>query len=350
MADVFTDSVAVRGEMPTLVGLIGPSSSGKTFSALRLATGFQRVNGGDIFVIDTEAERSKRYADKFKFRHIPFVPPFGPLRYLAAFEYAISKGAKHIIVDSMSHEHESTGGVLEMHAAEVKRLSKGDASKAEGVKMLAWAKPKHERRLMINAFMQMRCNFIFCYRAKEKLEIKRGQNPVPLGWMPLGAEEMIYEMGLNCLLHPGANGFPTWKPTEPGEKAIVKLPEEYRTIFEGNPQLSEDVGEKMARWASSGAPTKPQTADELVARLAACEDASTLRILETERKVAWASLSKDDKIRVKAAAEEATKQVERAQAFDVGDDLDDDVDTATPPVSPEEAAEIARLESEANRK
>jgi len=313
MADVFTDSPAVREELPTMVGLIGPSSSGKTYSALRLATGFQRVQPGEIFVIDTEAKRSLRYADRFKFRHVAFSAPFGPLRYLAAFEYCLSKGARHIIVDSMSHEHESTGGVLEMHAAEVKRLSKGDAGKVDGVKMLAWSKPKHERRLMINAFMQMRANFIFCYRAKEKLEIKRGQQPVPLGWMPLGAEEMIFEMSLNCLLHPMANGYPTWNPGEPGEKEIVKLPGEYREIFASNPQLSEDVGAALARWAMSGAPARTATADELVARLSACSNAATFRILETERGAAWKALSKDDKLRVKAAVEDAGIRVANAE-------------------------------------
>lgn len=341
MADVFTDSPAVREELPTMVGLIGPSSSGKTFSALRLATGFQRVQGGDIFVIDTEAKRSLRYADKFKFRHIPFAAPFGPLRYLAAFEYAIGKGAKHIIVDSMSHEHESTGGVLEMHAAEVKRLSRGDASKAEGVKMLAWAKPKLERRLMINAFMQMRCNFIFCYRAKEKLEIKRGQNPISLGYMPLGAEEMIFEMSLNCLLYPMANGRPTWDSNEPGEKQIIKLPQEYRDIFSSNPQLSEDVGEKLARWASAGVTQKVPTADELIARLSACIDAATLRILESERGSAWGSLSKADKVRVKAAADDAKARVEAAELASMDDDNNDDSDGSDvqePAFDPEAAA------------
>ena len=38
----------------------------------------QRVCGGDIFVIDTEARRALHYADAFKFRHVPFGAPFDP--------------------------------------------------------------------------------------------------------------------------------------------------------------------------------------------------------------------------------------------------------------------------------
>ena len=100
-----------NGGTPILIGLVGPSGSGKTYSALRLATGIQSVVGGDIFVIDTEARRSLHYADKFNFRFLQFDPPFGPLDYLAAIRHCVSKGAKTIVVDSMSHEHEGKGGV-----------------------------------------------------------------------------------------------------------------------------------------------------------------------------------------------------------------------------------------------
>src|SRR5262245_58925915 len=108
---------------PLLVGLVGPSGTGKTCSALRLATGIQAVAGGDIFMLDSEARRGLHYADQFKFRHVPFAPPFGPLDYLAGLEYCVSRGAGTVIVDSTSHEHEGPGGVLEMHEAELDRIS-----------------------------------------------------------------------------------------------------------------------------------------------------------------------------------------------------------------------------------
>lgn len=350
---IFESAEAVREQGPTLIGLIGPSSSGKTYSALRLAAGMQRVTGGDTFVIDTEAGRSKRYADRYaqwagrRFHHVPFAPPFGPMDYLAAFEYCVSKGATTIIVDSMSHEHESIGGVLDMHAAEVKRMSKGDARKAEGVKMLAWGKPKRERRLMIGAMMQMRCNFIFCYRAKEKLEIKRGQDPVDLGWMPLGADEMIFEMSINMLLYPLANGYPTWKSDEPGEKRIIKLPEEYREIFESGPQLSEDVGEKLARWAAEGAPAKPMDGPALVAAYATCESEATMARLKITRGEAWPHLDKATRERVTIAATTAKARLDAAAAARGAEQEEDGRPSAdsAPPVTEAEAAEIDRAEA-----
>src|SRR5215471_11003043 len=117
MTRTFDAQPGKRERTPILTGIMGPSGSGKTVSALRLATGIQRVTGGDIFVIDTEARRALHYADRFRFRHVTFEAPFGPLDYLAAIEHCVQRGAKIIITDSASHEHEGPGGVLEQHDA-----------------------------------------------------------------------------------------------------------------------------------------------------------------------------------------------------------------------------------------
>ncbi len=245
----FTDKPAVRESVPLLVGLMGPSGGGKTFSALRLATGIQRVTGGDIFVIDTEARRSLHYADNFKFRHIDFKAPFGPMDYLAAVEHCYNSGAKVIVVDSMSHEHEGPGGVLEMHEQELARMG-GDHKKT----FLAWQKPKSERRRMLNTMLQIPANFVFCFRAKEKLKLERGKDPAPLGFMPIAGEELVFEMTANCLLLPHANGVPSWLSDFNGEKMMMKLPLQFRSILTENRVLDEESGQKMAEWARGNPP------------------------------------------------------------------------------------------------
>lgn len=251
---VFEDSPAARTSVPLMVGLMGPSGGGKTFSALRLATGFQRVTGGDIFFVDTEARRALHYAERFKFRHVVFGSPFGPLDYLAAIQHCVSKGAKTIIVDSMSHEHEGPGGVLEMHEAEVQRLG-GETRHS----FPAWAKPKAERRRLINSILQQPCNFIFCFRAKEKVKPK-GRELVEQGFMPIAGEEFVYEMTLNALLLPNAGGIPTWRSDLIGEKQMIKLPEQFRKqLFDVEKPLSEETGEMLARWAA-GTETQPAAA------------------------------------------------------------------------------------------
>jgi ABC-type oligopeptide transport system ATPase subunit len=162
----FEVSEAKREHVPLLVGLTGPSGGGKTFSALRLATGIQTVTGGDIFFIDTESRRALHYADRFKFKHVPFDAPFGSLDYLAALQFCVQSGAGVVIVDSMSHEHEGPGGMVDLHDQIAQRMSGGDPGKLERVKMLAWSEPKQKRRALINGILQLNANFIFCFRAK----------------------------------------------------------------------------------------------------------------------------------------------------------------------------------------
>ncbi len=253
MSRTFTDTPAKREAVPLLVGLVGCSGSGKTFSALRLATGMQSVCGGEIFYIDTEARRALWYADAFKFKHIDFKEPFGSLDYLAAIEHCANQGAKIIIVDSMSHEHEGIGGVLESHEAEADRLAALWRCSRDKANMSAWQKPKSERRKMLSKVLQMSVNFIFCFRAKEKINLSTAK-PTPMGWMPIAGEEFIYEMSVNCLLMPNAGGVPTWHPQEMGEKAIIKLPQQFQGIFAKQEPLSESIGSQLAQWAKGGIP------------------------------------------------------------------------------------------------
>lgn len=311
----FEDSEATRQAIPVLLGLCGPSGSGKTFSALRLAAGIQRVMPGDIFVLDTEARRALHYADLFKFRHVPFQAPYSPLDYLDAIEYCVAKGAKTIVVDSCSHEHEGPGGVLEMHARNVERLSGGDKAKAERVKMLAWSQPKSDRRRLINTIIGLPVNFILCFRSKEKLKIEKGKDPEQLGYQPIGAEEWIYETTAKLLLLPGSNGVPTLASDYPGEKAMIKIPQQFREVFDPQhpPQITEDVGEKLAKWAAGSPSLSPQVADDalerLLASLSEITTAEDLKELEAQGKALWKRLAKADRDAIQVAVEAARKRI-----------------------------------------
>lgn len=290
----FTDSPAVRVATPLFVGLVGPSSTGKTYSALRLATGMQRVTGGEIFGVDTESNRMLHYAPlpgekpdpangKFKFTHVPFAAPYASLKYLAAIQHCISRGAKVIVVDSMSHEHDGVGGVLEQHESEAVRLAEKFKSSVEAVSQGAWAVPKANRRKLINTLLtETSVNVIFCFRAKKKLKMatkeekKRGEDAItPLGFMPIAGEEFMYDLMLKCLLLPGSSGVPVIEPAFPGEKEMVKLPKQFLHIFERPTQLSEDIGQQLAEWAAGG-DTKAPSDDEVAARIAVIKAAESL--------------------------------------------------------------------------
>lgn len=249
----FEISPATRQQVPLLIGLDGPSGSGKTYSMLELLTGVQTITGGDIAVLDSEARRALHYADKFKFHHVPFTEPFGSLDYLDALQYLGKKGYRAIGVDSMSHEHEGVGGLLELHDQELERLTKGDEKREGKMGMLAWKLPKANRRRLINGILQIPANFVFCFRAKEKIRIETGKDPVKLGWMPIAGEELVFEMTINALLTPGSNGVPSWNPNALGERATVKLPSQFRQLFSSRRPLDAETGAALARWAAGGA-------------------------------------------------------------------------------------------------
>lgn len=306
MTRTFEDKIAVREQTPVFVGLVGPSGGGKTYSALRIASGIQSVTGGDIYGIDTEADRMKAYADNFKFRHVPFGAPFSPLDYLAAIDHCVAKGAKTIVIDSMSHEHEGPGGLLEMHEREM-----GGNFKKQ---MIAWAKPKAARRRLINAILQVKANFIFCFRAKEKMKIVQGKDPVPLGFMAIGGEEWIYEMTVATLLLPNANGVPLWQSDQPGERLTIKLPEQFRSVFASGEQLGESHGAAMAKWAAGGVARSP--VDDLVSRYSKCDEIG-FSTLESERKILWSTIKgkTDEQSRLKAAAQDAQDRLKEEREY-----------------------------------
>lgn len=258
-----------REHTPLLIGLTGPSGGGKTFSAFRLATGIQSVVGGDIYMIDTENRRGLHYADRFTFKHVDMQPPFGSLDYLAAMEFCVANGAKTIIVDSMSHEHEGEGGLLSLHEKELDRLAGNDWAKRERVKMLAWSEPKQRRRQLLNGMLRLNANLICCFRAKPtaKPVKKDGKTEVEqLGFMPIAGDEFVFEMTLNCLLPPAAAGVPKWQSEETGEQMMIKLPEQFRTwLLDKRQPLDEAVGAGLARWASGvEKPAKAEPEPELL--------------------------------------------------------------------------------------
>lgn len=272
----FTAEPAVRRAVPILVGLVAPSGGGKTFSALRLAKGIQRVDPGPIALVCTENGRGLHYAERFRnadgspgYLYVPFNPPFGSLDYRDAIRFAVEKlGARTVIVDSMSHEHEGPGGLLDYHEAELDRMAGDDYRKRDSMKMLAWSKPKADRRALLNDLSRVGANVILCFRAKETakpVKVNGKTEVVPQGFVPIAGDEFVFEMTLNALLLPGSGGVPTWSSENPGERAAIKVPDQFRSLLNADPRpIDEELGERLAKWARAGAaaPAEPETPKE----------------------------------------------------------------------------------------
>lgn len=249
MGYTIRESKDFAGTLPLLVGLSGPSDSGKTYSALRLAKGMQEIRGGNIIGIDTESRRLLHYKDEFNFTHFEFTSPFSSMAYREVITVAAERAKGGVvIIDSMSHEHEGEGGHLEQHEAEIARIAGDDHAKRERVKFLAWVKPKADRTRLLLKILQLDCAFIFCFRAKEKIKVQKGKEPIDLGWLPIAGEEFAFEMTVRCLLLPTAKGVPDWSFASINNYA-AKRSHLHAHILRDGRQLDEEVGRELARWS-----------------------------------------------------------------------------------------------------
>lgn len=251
----FTFRPAVRENVSLLIGLAGGSGSGKTFTAMRLATG---IAGDKRFcVIDTEAGRAKHYAGQFNFDHGDLAPPFRPERYTEAILAADKAGYPVIVVDSLSHSWAGEGGILDWHEEELERMAGSDWKKREACKVAAWIKPKTASKKMVQQLLQVRAHLVLCFRAEEKIEMVREDGKMKIvpkvtltgadGWVPICEKALPFELTASILLTAGAPGVP--KP--------IKLQEQHRALFPLDKPISEESGRLVAAWAAGGQP-KPE--------------------------------------------------------------------------------------------
>lgn len=274
----FSFKQARREGVHLIIGLIGGTGSGKTFSAFALA---EALSGGKRFaVIDTEAGRALHYADQFSFDHGDLQAPFRPSRYLEAIVAADEAGYPVIIVDSMSHEHAGEGGLLDWHDDE---MHGNDARK-----LVAWIKPKMAHKHMVQGLLQLRAHLILCFRAEEKTKVykdpKTGKQVIEsAGWQPVCAKGLEFEMTCSFLLTHEQPG----KPTQP-----IKLPEQLRQYFPPDQFIGGAAGRGLAAWAAGDdTPTftqRIQKAASLEELQSLADDAKHLPDVEREdAKHAW---------------------------------------------------------------
>jgi hypothetical protein len=238
---------AIREEVGLLIGLAGGTGSGKTFSALRLASG---IAGGKPFAfIDTESRRGLHYSDQFNFDHGELNPPFEPRSYAEAIIAADEAKYPVIVVDSMSHEWAGEGGVLEMHDNEVDRMAGDDWKKREAVNIAGWIKPKTQHKKMVQRLLQVRAHIILCFRAEEKIEMVREDGKMKIvpkvsltginGWIPVSEKNLPFELTASFLLTADAPGMP--KP--------IKLQQQHKGMFPLDRPIDEEAGKRVAAWA-----------------------------------------------------------------------------------------------------
>jgi len=234
---------AIRANVSLIIGLAGASGSGKTYTAMRLASGI--AAGKRFAVIDTENGRASHYADAFDFDVLELHEPFSPERYADAIKAADSAGYPVIVVDSASHEYAGAGGILDMQETEFARLGSRDSAK-----MLSWVKPKTEHKRMMQTLLQVKAHLILCFRAEAKIEMEKINGKLQIvpkkslvgldGWIPITEKTVPYELTVSLLL----------TPDKPGIPHPIKLQQQHKDLFPLDRPITEESGSRIAAWAA----------------------------------------------------------------------------------------------------
>jgi hypothetical protein len=248
----FTHRPAKRENTPLIVGLAGPTKSGKTYSAHRIARGL--AQDGRVAMINAEGAKGHQYADEFDYTAIDIGRPYRPERYTEALLYtlAITPKPAVVIVDSASHMHDGPGGLLEYHEDELDRMAGNDFKKRDRMTWTAWIKPKKSENDFIYAMLEADCHIILCFRAKEKIKIVKGADPIDLGWQPIAGERIAFETIFTLTLPPHSKGVP--------DLAISDMRKPFDQLIPAGRPLDESVGAALAAWAA-GEPSPLGTSD-----------------------------------------------------------------------------------------
>lgn len=268
----FTFKRASRVQTPIIVGLAGPSKSGKTFSALRIAKGM--ANGGKIAMINTEGPRGHQYAGQFEYDACDLTEPFSMKKYEEAIKAAAEFNPTVLIIDSMSHAHEGIGGMLDQHESELDRMAGQDYRKRDKMTWAAWVKPKADEANMINSMLQVKFHIVLCFRAKEKIKIIKGQEPQDLGWRPIASDRIHFETAFTLILPPNSKGTPDLSMTG------SELRSPFDTMIKAT-QINEVLGKQLSEWSAGGtSPQEPakQSADQSPAQKEKAPPAATSKL------------------------------------------------------------------------
>jgi hypothetical protein len=242
---VITIRKAQREGARLVIGIAGISGSGKTYTALQLSWGLANYDASKVGLLDTENRRGSLYADILKDdkgKVHPFLvgdmdAPFSPRRYVDAILEFQKAGVEVLVVDSVSHEWEGTGGCEEIAHAANPRLPD-------------WATAKREHKAFMNALLQSNMHIIVCIRAREKVKISKvnGKTEVePIGIQPVCEKNFMFEMTASMMM---------W--SEGMQQETLKCPAELRPILaRGKDYITAADGVALRRWVDGAKQLDP---------------------------------------------------------------------------------------------
>lgn len=220
---------ATRKQVKLRLGLSAISGGGKTYSALLLAKGL--VGSLDkVAVIDTENGSASLYSHLGDFNTIELNAPYSPERYIEAIKTCENAGIECIIIDSITHEWDGKGGIIDLH------------SQMPGNTFTNWSvmTPRHQK--FIDALLQSKCHVITTVRRKQDYEITKENGKTKVekaGLKEITREGFEYELTANFNLD---------------EKHNCTASKDRTGLFMDKPffTITEETGKLIKDWCEQG--------------------------------------------------------------------------------------------------
>lgn len=190
---------ATREKLKLRLALVGPTGSGKSYTALRVAAAITKRLGGKIAAADTEHGSLSKYVgevdndgNRFDFDVVnlgEMAGRFSVENYIRVIRGAIDAGYTVLIIDSLSHAWAGPGGLLEFVDKQAKRN--------RGNSFAGWrdATPLHNS--LIDEMLAAPIHLIVTMRVKTEWVVEqndRGKNaPRKIGMAPVQRDGLEYE-------------------------------------------------------------------------------------------------------------------------------------------------------------
>ena len=233
---------ATRTKAKIRLGLSAVSGGGKTYSALQVAYGMC----GDwekIAIIDSENGSADLYSHLGSYNVLPITAPFTPEKYVQAIHECEGAGMEVIIIDSITHEWDGKGGILDI------------SNSMSGNSYTNWAKITPRHNAFIDAILTSTCHVITTVRRKQDYELVTNSQgkavPQKVGLKEVTREGFEYELTIN--LEIDASHMATASKDRTG-------------LFSSNIPFipSVETGKMIKEWCELGIEVPKVSVDELV--------------------------------------------------------------------------------------
>jgi len=221
---------AIKKQVKLRLGMSAVSGGGKTYSSLLMAYGMTN-DWNKIAVIDTENDSASLYADLGDYNTISLQAPYTPERYIECIKACENANMDVIIIDSITHEWDGKGGILEI------------SNSMTGNSFTNWAKLTPRHQAFIDAILQSKCHIITTVRRKQDYEMTKDQNGKiqvqKAGLKEVTREGFEYELTVNFELDTKHN---------------VSVSKDRTGLFMGKPDfiITPEIGKIIIDWCNNG--------------------------------------------------------------------------------------------------